>query len=58
MSCGHCQNAVEKALIENKGVEKAEVSLEKGLADVYYISGEASIEEFKKAVEGAGYEVE
>lgn len=58
MSCGHCQNAVEKALTEINGVEKAEVSLEEGVAVISYHAGEAALEDFKNAIEEAGYETE
>jgi len=34
MSCNHCVSAVKRALEESSGVEKAEVNLKAGRADV------------------------
>ena len=34
MSCGHCQRSAKEALESVAGVEKAEVSLEAGTAEV------------------------
>lgn len=53
MMCPHCQAAVKKALEEFDGVT-ADVNLEDKAA---YITGDANVEELKKAVTDAGYEV-
>ena len=57
MSCGHCKMTVEKALKENKCVTDASVNLESGVAEVEYKDCLDSIDELKKAVSEAGYEV-
>jgi copper ion binding protein len=59
MSCGHCVARVKNALINVKGVQKAEVSLEEKNAIVEYDSDAASPEDMKKAVAemDLGYEV-
>jgi copper chaperone len=53
MTCGHCQTAVKNALEAVDGVERVEVSLEKGLAKV---EGEADVRVLVAAVEEEGYE--
>ena len=54
MMCGHCEAAVKKALEALAGVEKADVSHEKGTA-VLTLSGEVSDAAIKKAVEDKDY---
>ena len=54
MMCGHCRARVEKALKAVPGVQAVEVSLEDKTAEV---TGSASEEELKRAVEEAGYQV-
>jgi copper chaperone len=56
MSCMHCVAKVEKALMELEGVEKAKVGLEEKEAKIEYDGTKTGIEEFKKAVEEAGYQ--
>lgn len=58
MSCAHCAQTVTKALQSVPGVAKAQVTLATGLAEVQVNSDQVSIEQLKKAVEGAGYQVE
>lgn len=53
MMCAHCVNHVTQALHAIPGVS-AQVNLESGTATV---TGEASPEALKAAVEGAGYQV-
>lgn len=55
MMCGGCVAAVKAALESVKGVEKADVSLEKKEAVVTYDPALATEAEMKKAVENAGY---
>lgn len=55
MTCGHCENAVAKALQTVVGVKKAEVSLDKEQAIVEVMSG-TSKEDLIAAVEEEGYE--
>lgn len=56
MMCGHCEAAVKKALEAVPGVEKAEVSHEKGTA-VVTLSEQVEFEALKKAVEDKDYKV-
>ena len=58
MSCNHCKKAVEDALMEIGGVEKAVVSLEEGIADVTCKEDTVKAEDLKKAIEEAGYTAE
>lgn len=53
MTCNHCRMSAEKALASVKGVEKASVSLEDGIAT---IEGTASETELRTAVEALGFE--
>lgn len=55
MTCGHCVAAVTKALENIPGVDKAEVSLEKGQA---IVSGDADSQAMVTAVKEEGYEAE
>lgn len=55
MSCGHCQSAVKSALESVQGVERAEVDLENGTAQV---QGEADTRALIQAVEEEGYRAE
>lgn len=57
MMCGHCEMAVKKALEALDGVEKAEVSHEKGNA-VLTLSKEIPDADIKKAVEDKDYTFE
>ena len=54
MMCGHCEAAVKKALEALAGVEKADVSHEKGTA-VLTLSSEVSDAAIQKAVEDKDY---
>ena len=56
MMCGHCEARVKKALEALPQVEKAEVSHEEGTA-ILTLSGEASDDILKKAVEDQDYQV-
>lgn len=53
MTCGHCQSAVKQALESVEGVEKAEVNLEQGTAQVV---GSADTAKLIAAVEEEGYQ--
>ena len=57
MSCGHCVAHVTAALEEISGVDKAEVSLPRGQAEVSYDPAKTNIDEMADAVAEAGYEV-
>lgn len=55
MTCGHCEKAVTRALQDVEGVERAEVSLDKGEA-VVEASPDADAEQLVAAVQEEGYE--
>ncbi len=55
MVCDGCVAAVKAALESIDGVADAEVSLEKKQAIVRYDPSRASREDFRRAVEAAGY---
>lgn len=55
MSCGHCQQAVEDALAEIRGVDRVEVSLDAGTATIAS-DGAVDADTLVDAVETAGYE--
>ena len=57
MTCGGCVNSVTKALKGVRGVQAAEVSLEKQQAVVTFAEDEATVADLKQAVEDAGYDV-
>jgi copper chaperone len=55
MTCNHCVMAVKKALLKVPGVERAEVSLERGEA---LVEGNADPKALIQAVEAEGYRAE
>jgi len=55
MTCNHCVMAVKKALSRVPGVERAEVSLERGEA---LVEGNADLKALIRAVEAEGYRAE
>lgn len=55
MTCGHCVAAVTKALENIPGVDKADVSLEKGEA---VVAGDADSQAMVAAVKEEGYGAE
>jgi Cu+-exporting ATPase len=57
MSCASCVKKVEGALNGLEGVIKASVNFATERATVQYIPGAVSLENFKKAVKDAGYEI-
>ncbi len=56
MSCQGCVKSVTKVLLEQPGVVKAEVSLERGEASVDYDAGKVSRDFLKRAIDDAGFE--
>jgi len=58
MTCGHCANAVEKALKERPGVRNATVHLDADAAEVEFQPSEVSPEQLVEAVRGAGYQAD
>jgi copper chaperone len=57
MSCEHCVRAVKGAVSALAGVEKVDVSLEKGLVTVGFDPGAANEQAIRTAIEGEGYSV-
>lgn len=58
MSCSGCANTVEQALTNLEGIEQAAVDHQKGTTTVSYQTGDVSVDDFKRAVEDAGYSFE
>lgn len=57
MACASCASHVERALLGVPGVVSASVNPASEKATVDYLRSEADIRDFKKAVEGSGYQV-
>jgi Cu+-exporting ATPase len=57
MTCASCVANIEKALAKVPGIISANVNLASEKATVQYLAGEASMADFKRAVEGAGYSI-
>jgi Cu+-exporting ATPase len=57
MSCASCVKKVESALSGLEGVVRASVNFATERATVQYIPGVVSMEDFRKAVKDAGYEI-
>ncbi|MEG6586545.1 copper chaperone CopZ [Dendrosporobacter sp. 1207_IL3150] len=57
MSCGHCKNAVEKAVGSLPGVAAAEVDLAAKQLTVEFDSSKLSLNQIKEAVEEQGFDV-
>ena len=56
MSCQGCVKSVTRVLTELPGVDKAEVSLERGEASVDYDAGKVSRDAMKRVIADAGFE--
>lgn len=57
MSCNHCKNAVEKAVLGLPGVLAANVDLGAKTLTVEFDTGKSKLEDIKAAIDEAGYEV-
>ncbi len=57
MACAGCSGAVKNALLKLEGVHDARVDLAEKKAYVEYDSGKVTLQDLRKAVEGAGYKV-
>ena len=57
MTCGGCVRSVSKVLKALDGVAKADVSLDKRCAVVNYDPAKLGVEQLKRTIEEAGYEV-
>ena len=56
MACNMCVANVEEALSQIDGITTFEVSLNDANAKIEYESDKTTTEDFKKAIEDAGYE--
>lgn len=57
MSCGHCVKAVEGALTELAGVERALVDLKAKNVTVQYDDSAVTVGQMTEAIEDQGYDV-
>ena len=57
MTCGGCVRSVSSVLNALDGVVKADVSLDKKCAVVDYDAAKLDLDQIKRAVQEAGYEV-
>jgi copper chaperone len=57
MTCGGCVRSVTNVLKALEGVAKAEVSLEKNNAVVEYDPGKVQVDQLKRSVVEAGFEI-
>ena len=57
MTCGGCVKSVSRVLDAMDGVAKADVSLDQRCAVVNYDPGKLGVEQLKRTIEEAGYEV-
>ena len=57
MTCSGCVRSVSKVLNAMDGVTKADVFLDKRCAVVDYDPGKLGVEQLKRAVQEAGYEI-
>jgi len=57
MSCGHCKNAVEKAVAALVGVALAEVNLTEKTLTVEFDTDKLTLDKIKEAVDDEGYTV-
>lgn len=57
MSCIHCQNIIEKALRNTKGVTKVSVSYRMGTADAEYDDARTNADKLARVIENLDYKV-
>jgi copper chaperone len=57
MTCMGCVNSVKNVLEKIPGVSSSDVSLEQGKVTVQYNGNQANPNQFKEAIEDAGFEV-
>ncbi len=58
MTCGGCSSSVKKLLEAENAVQSADVSHDKGEAEVTYDASKISIDRFEEIIENAGFELE
>ncbi len=57
MTCSHCENRVNTALLSNEGVEKCKASSKKNEVAVAFDEGKISLEKIKSIIAEEGYNV-
>jgi copper chaperone len=57
MSCGGCVNSVKRVVGAIGGVSQVDVVLESGKVSITYDASQAKPEQFKTAIQDAGYQV-
>ena len=57
MTCGHCKNAVEKAILKLNGVVSAEVDLAEKSVVVNFVGDATNVGKMEEAITDAGYNV-
>jgi len=58
MSCAHCKKAVETSVGVLPGVSKVEAIVDQGKVNVSFDPSKANLDDIKKAIEDAGYDVQ
>jgi copper chaperone len=58
MTCGGCENAIERVLGQVKGVDEVVASHVAGTVDVTYDGDQTTPAAFKQKIEGLGYSVD
>ena len=58
MTCEACAVSVQKALEKTKGVKRAEVTSEKGLASITYDDAQLNQEQLRAAIDKTGFKAE
>lgn len=56
LHCQGCVKSLTKAFLNVNGVQQAEVSLEKGTADVVFDEGQVGVETLVDTIENAGFD--
>ena len=57
MTCMGCVNSVKAVLEKISGVDNADVALEQAQATIQYDAETTSVDQFKQAIEDAGFNV-
>jgi copper chaperone len=57
MTCDHCVKTVEKGIKSLPGVDRVKVDLDTQTADVAYSPDTVTLDQIKKAITQAGYQV-
>ncbi|MDI3480500.1 MAG: copper chaperone [Tepidanaerobacteraceae bacterium] len=57
MSCAHCKKAVETSVGALPGIFKVEAEVSHGKVDVSFDPSKVKLDDIKKAIEDAGYDV-